>query len=111
MKDNDLQELAFEAIELAKKSGKIKKGSNEVTKIVEKGAAKLVVYAKDVSPVEIVMHLKPLCQKKEVPVVEVAKREELGVAAGLKVSTAAVVIVQEGDAKEAIKKIVAQLKA
>ncbi|MBI4153721.1 50S ribosomal protein L7ae [Candidatus Woesearchaeota archaeon] len=109
--NKDVEELAFEAVELAKKSGKIKKGANEVTKIVEKGAAKLVVYAKDVNPSEIVMHLKPLCQKKQVPVVEVSKREELGVAAGLKVPTSAVVVVQEGDAKDAIQKLAAQLKA
>ena len=33
--------------ELAKKSGKIKKGANETTKVVERGIAKLVVAAQD----------------------------------------------------------------
>ena len=41
-------EIAYEAVEKAKASGKIKKGTNEVTKAVEKGIAKLVVVAEDV---------------------------------------------------------------
>ena len=90
------QERAYETIELAKKSGKIKKGTNEVTKSIEKGIAKLVVVAKDTSPQEIVMHLKPLCNEKNIPFVEVDSKEELGAAAGLQVSTSAVAVIQEG---------------
>jgi len=90
------QEQAFEAIELAKKSGKIKKGTNEVTKAVERGIAKLVAVAKDVSPQEVILHLKPLCKEKNIPFIEVDSKEELGAAAGLQVSTSAVAVVQEG---------------
>jgi large subunit ribosomal protein L7Ae len=90
------QEQAFETIELAKKSGKIKKGTNEVTKAVERGVAKLVAIGKDVSPPEVIMHLKPLCEEKNVPFVEVDSKEELGAAAGLQVSTSAVAVTQEG---------------
>ena len=42
---------------------------------------------------------------------EVDKREELGAAAGLPVSTAGVAIIQEGDAKTLIKEIIDLLKA
>ena len=96
---------AYEAIEVANSTGKIKKGSNEVTKALEKGKAKLVVVAKDVSPPEVVMHLPILAKEKNVPCVEVPSKEELGAAAGLSVGTAAVAIVQEGEAK----KIIAEL--
>ena len=102
------QETIFEAIELAKASGKIKKGTNEVTKAIERGAAKLVVVADDASPKEIVMHLPLLSKEKEVPCFNVSSKEELGAAAGLGVSTAAIAIVQEGQAKDLIKDIVAQ---
>ena len=37
-------ERFLEAIESAKASGKLKKGVNEVTKALERGVAKLVVY-------------------------------------------------------------------
>ena len=90
------QEKAYESIELAKKTGKIKKGTNEVTKATERGVAKLVVVAKDISPQEIILHLKPLCEEKNIPFVEVDSKEELGAAAGLQVSTSAVAVIQEG---------------
>lgn len=102
--ENDTNK-ALEAIELAKKTGKIKKGTNEVTKVAEKGQAKLVVVAKDVNPPEIIMHLPALCEEKSIPYVEVEKKEDLGVAAGLGVSTSAVAIVIEGEAKDLIKQI------
>ena len=95
----------LEAIEVAKNTGKIKKGVNEVTKPIEKGVAKLVVYAKDVNPPEIVMHLGPLSKEKDVKCVSVEKKDDLGTAAGLPVSTAAVAIIDAGDAKKIIDSI------
>ncbi len=102
----DIVEKAYEAIEIAKKTGKIKKGSNETTKVIERGIAKLVVVARDVEPKEIIMHLPALCKEKNIPLVVVPSKEELGAAAGLNIKTAAVAIIQEGDAKKAIKYIV-----
>jgi large subunit ribosomal protein L7Ae len=87
----------YNLVERAKKTGKIEKGINEVTKSVELGTAKLVVYAADVSPKEIVQHLPVLCKEKNIPCVEVDSKQKLGVSAGIPVSTASVAIVQEGD--------------
>ncbi len=98
-------EKAYQAVEIAKKTGKITKGANEVTKALERGKAKLVVYAKDVSPKEIVMHLPILAKEKGVPCVEVDSKQELGAAAGLPVGTSAVAVVQEGDAKDLIAEL------
>ncbi|TAL58301.1 MAG: 50S ribosomal protein L7ae [Nanoarchaeota archaeon] len=106
----ELNEKVFEAIEIAKTSGKLKKGTNEVTKAIERGQAKLVVIAKDVNPKEIVMHLPLLSKEKGVPCVEVGSKEELGVAAGIGIPTVAVAIVVEGDAKNHIKQIAEELK-
>ena len=99
------QERAYEAIEIAKKTGKLKKGVNEVTKCVEKGQAKLVVIADDVSPKEILMHLPLLCEEKKIPCISVGSKEELGVAAGLGLATSAVAITQEGESKHIIKEL------
>lgn len=98
-----MSENAYQAIEIANKTGKIKKGINEVTKAVEKGQAKLVVLAGDVSPKEIIMHLPMICKEKKIPCVEVPARTELGVAAGLPVGTVAVAIIETGDAKDIVK--------
>ena len=91
----DNSEKAYEAVEVARTTGKIKKGTNEVTKIIERGNAKLVVVAKDVSPPEITMHIPLLCKDKGVGCVEVPSKEELGAAAGLQVGTASIVLIKE----------------
>src|SRR3989344_1324638 len=91
----EIQDKAYEAIELAKKSGKIKKGTNEVTKAIERGIAKLVVSAGNVNPKEIIMHIEPLCKEKDVPYVIVGSKEDLGAAAGLPVGTSSVAIIKE----------------
>ena len=100
----------FEALGVVKATGKLRKGTNEVTKAVERGEAKLVVVAKDVNPKEIVMHLPLLCEEKNILAVEVPTREELGSASGLNVPTVAVAIVNEGDAKKLLKELNDELR-
>lgn len=92
-------EQIYTIVEVAKATGKIKKGVNEATKILERGLAKAVIIAEDANPKEITMHLPELGKEKKVPVVKVPSKEELGAAAGLPVSTIAVVIIEAGDAK------------
>ena len=101
----DLNKKAYEAVELARKTGKIRKGTNETTKAIEKGIAKLVLVAKDVNPPEITMHISPLCKERKVTVIEVPSKEELGAAAGLQLGCASVAIVTEGDSKKLIQEI------
>lgn len=96
---------AYEAIEIAKNTGKIKKGINEVTKAVERGVAKLVIIAEDTNPKEVIMHIQPLCEEKKIPCINVPSKDELGAAAGLQVPTSAVAIVKEGDSKDLIKEL------
>ncbi len=111
MADKDILDKAYEAIEIARKTGKIKKGTNEVTKNIERGQAKFVAIAMDVNPKEVIMHLPILCKEKNVPFVEVPNKEDLGAAAGLDVGTSSVAIVKEGDAKSLIEDISKKLRA
>ena len=99
------QAKVLEIVEIARTTGKIRKGANETTKAIEKGEAKLVVYAADVSPKEIIMHLPLLCKDKNILCVEVSRKEDLGAAAGLAVGTAAVAVVNEGEAKAALQRL------
>lgn len=98
-----MSENILEAVELARTTGKIKKGANEVTKAVERGKAKHVVIATDANPKELVMHIPILCKEKGVPCHEAGTKEELGAAAGIPVGTVAVAIMNEGEAKEMLK--------
>ena len=104
--DNNNMEDVMQAIEVARATGKIRKGVNEVTKAVERGNATMVAIASDVNPKELIMHLPVLCEEKGVTCVEdVGSREELGAAAGIAISTVCVAITKAGDAKEIIKDV------
>ncbi len=93
---------AYQIIETARRKGKIEKGTNEVTKAIERGTAKFVAYASDVEPKEIVQHIPILCKEKGVPCQEVDSKQKLGIAVGIPVSASAVVVVEAGDAAKEI---------
>lgn len=98
----------YSIVEKAKKTGKIEKGTNEVTKAIELGTAKLVVYASDVQPKEIVAHLPNLCKTKGIPCYEVDSKKKLGAAAGISVSAASIAIIEGGEATSEISKLKAK---
>ncbi len=95
----------LQAVEQARSTGKIRIGTNEATKAVERGIAKLVIIAEDVQPKEVVMHLPPLCEEKKIPYARVKAKADLGRAAGIQVGTAAVAIVESGEARKIIDDI------
>jgi large subunit ribosomal protein L7Ae len=106
----DLAEEVYKVVSKAKESGKIKKGTNETTKAVERGNAKLVVIAVDVDPPEIVAHLPLLCDAKKIPFVYVPSKKKLGEAVNIEVGAASVAIVEGGEAENDLKKIVDKVK-
>ena len=89
----------YDIVEKAAKTGKVDKGINEVTKAIERGVAKLVVYAADVNPKELTQHLPILAKEKGIKCVEADSKQKLGFAVGIQVSTGAVAVIQPGDAK------------
>ena len=92
----------YSIIEKARKTGKIEKGTNEVTKAIERETAKLVVYASDVEPKEIIQHIPLLCKEKKIKCVEADNKKKLGIAAGLPVATSSVAVINAGDADKEI---------
>jgi len=106
----DLQESALEALEVARDTGSVKKGTNETTKAIERGNAKLVVIAEDVQPEEIVMHLPELADEKGVPFVFVDSQDEVGHAAGLEVGSAAAAVVDAGQAEDDVDDIAGKVE-
>jgi len=106
----ELVDKIYEVIEVAKTTGKTKKGTNETTKAIERGVAKFVAVAKDVSPPEITMHIPIIAEEKGVPCFQVPSKEELGAAAGIDVGTGSVAVTEEGEAKNLIKEILTKAK-
>ena len=96
-------------VEKAGKNGKVKIGVNEVTKAIERGTAKLVLIAQDVSPPEIVMHLPLLCKEKGIAFSYANTKEELGKRSGIAVGTSALAVLDEGDAKKELEDVTKKL--
>jgi large subunit ribosomal protein L7Ae len=106
----EIAEIAEEALETARNTGKVAKGTNEVTKFIERGNATLVVIAEDVDPAEIVAHIPVLAEEKEIPYVYLPTKENVGGAAGLNVGTASAAIVDAGEAEELVKEVVEKIE-
>ncbi len=106
----ELADKAYEALEIARDTGKIGKGTNEVTKAIERGNAQLVLIAEDIDPPEIAAHLPVLAEEKEIPYIYIQTKDELGEAAGLNVGTASACITNAGEAEDLVNEIVEKVE-
>ncbi|MEA1993198.1 MAG: 50S ribosomal protein L7Ae [Euryarchaeota archaeon] len=106
----DLIDKAYEVLEIARDTGKVAKGTNEITKKIDREDAVLVYIAEDVQPKEIVVHLPYICDEKSIPYIHVPRKDELGSAVGIGVPTAAACIVSPGKGKKRMNKIIKKLE-
>ena len=100
----------YEALRVASETGKVKKGTNEATKAIERGVSKLIIIAEDVEPPEVVAHLPILCEERETAYDFVPSKQELGKALGIEVTSAAAAILDSGDAQHIINEVVASIE-
>ena len=82
----DLQEDALEALEVARDTGSVKKGTNETTKAPERA------------------------DEKGIPVVFIETQDDVGHAAGLEVGSAAAAVVNAGEASTDVEDIAGKLE-
>jgi len=101
----EVADAAYEALQMATRTGNVRKGTNETTKAIERGQAKLVIIAEDVEPPEVVAHLPLLCEERKIPYVFVPSKEKIGTASGIDVPAASACISEAGDATSLIKEI------
>ncbi len=101
----EVADQTYQALEMARDTGKLRRGVNETTKAIERGIAKLVIIGEDVEPPEIVAHLPILCEEKNIPYVYVPSKKDLGTASGISVPTSSIAIVEAGNAKEIVADI------
>ena len=105
----DLISPILEAVRVAAQTGKVKKGTNEATKAIERGISKLIVIAEDVEPPEVVAHLPLICEEQKAAYAFVPSKQELGKALGIEVTSAAAAILDAGDAQHIIDEVVASI--
>ena len=84
----------------------MKKGTNETTKAIERGVAKLVIVAEDVEPPEVVAHLPILCDERNIPYVFVPSKSQIGASLGIEVNAASACIIDAGEAQPLMEQII-----
>ena len=105
----ELSDKILQTIQEIRSGGKIRKGTNEATKSVERNEAKFVAIAADVNPPEIIQHIPMLCDEKKIPYAFVPTKNDLGAAAGLPVGTSAIAVVSAGEAAKKLQQVVEQI--
>jgi|TARA_B100001750_G_scaffold96212_1_gene76037 large subunit ribosomal protein L7Ae len=105
----DLVSPILEVLRVAAQTGKVRKGTNEATKAIERGISKLIVIAEDVEPPEVVAHLPLICEEQNAAYAFVPSKQELGKALGIEVTSAAAAILDAGDAQHIIDEVVASM--
>ena len=106
----EVADAAYELLKIARETGKVKKGTNETTKAIERGVAKLVVIAENVEPPEIVAHLPLLCEERKCPYVYIPDKKKVGEAVGLEVSAASACVIDPGEGKALLEEILSKLR-
>ena len=106
----ELSDKAYELVEAARDTGKVRKGTNEVTKLVERSEAALVIMAEDVQPPEILANMPMLCEERNILYAYVPSKAELGHAVGMEKPTASVAVLDAGKAKPMIESFAEQIK-
>jgi large subunit ribosomal protein L7Ae len=102
----EMSDKAYQLVQIAKDSGKLRKGTNESTKAIERAVAKLVLIAEDVDPPQVVAHLPILCEERKISYLFVPSKLELGRAAGIDVGCAAVSVLDGGEGAKTLKELI-----
>ena len=105
----NLDNPIYESLRVAVETGKVKRGTNEATKAIERGISKLIIIAEDVEPPEVVAHLPILCEEQGAAYAFVPSKQELGKALGIEVTSAAAAILDSGDAQHIIDEVVGSI--
>src|SRR5579885_847950 len=86
------EKSVYDLVELLKHRNSIARGVLEVIRALERHRAKLVVIARDAAIGEKLDLIRSLCEERDVRVVVVSSKEELGRAAGLEVGASCVAL-------------------
>ncbi|KAK9759456.1 snoRNA-binding protein [Basidiobolus ranarum] len=96
MAEKKLSKKLLKTVKKAAKKKHVKRGVKEVVKGLRKGEKGLVVFAGNVSPMDVLSHIPVMCEDASVPYCFVQSKEELGTAASTKRPTSVIMIVPGG---------------
>uniref|UniRef100_A0A2M4AMH9 H/ACA ribonucleoprotein complex subunit 2 n=1 Tax=Anopheles triannulatus TaxID=58253 RepID=A0A2M4AMH9_9DIPT len=110
MASKKLTKKIHKLIEKASKQKKfLRNGLKDVQVHLRKGETGLVIFAGDVTPIEIMCHLPAVCEEKNIPYCYTPSRKDLGKAMGVKRGTVAMMIREHPEYQELYDKLKSEL--
>lgn len=94
----------------AKNKTYCRNGLKDVQMRIRKGETGIVVFAGDVTPIDIMCHLPAVCEDKEIPYCYTPSRTDLGAALGVKRGTLMVLIREHEDYKDLFDEVQEEIK-
>jgi len=98
------KKLTKKIYKLIKKGSKhktyVRNGLKDVQSRIRKGEKGVVVFAGDVTPIEVMCHMPAVCEEKSLPYVYTPSRQDLGTAMGVKRGCLMVMVREHEDYKE-----------
>ncbi|XP_055535798.1 H/ACA ribonucleoprotein complex subunit 2-like protein [Wyeomyia smithii] len=97
--------------EASKHKTYLRNGLKDVQVRLRKGETGLVIFAGDVTPVEIMCHLPAVCEERNIPYCYTPSRKDLGAAMGVKRGTVAMLVREHPEYQEMFDKLKVELTA
>lgn len=88
----------------------VRNGLKDVQSRIRKGERGIVVFAGDVTPVDVMCHLPAVCEEKDIPYVYTPSRQDLGTAMGVKRGSLMVMIREHEDYKDLYDELETEIK-
>eukprot|EP00088_Acartia_fossae_P059016 TRINITY_DN6958_c0_g1_i1.p1 TRINITY_DN6958_c0_g1~~TRINITY_DN6958_c0_g1_i1.p1 ORF type:complete len:153 (-),score=48.95 TRINITY_DN6958_c0_g1_i1:11-469(-) len=100
---------------LIKKSSKqknyLRSGLKDVQRRIRKGETGIVVFAGDVTPIDVMIHMPGVCENKQIPYVYTPSRTDLGAAMGKKRGCLMMLIRKHNDYEELYEEVSKDISA
>lgn len=109
------KKLAKKVYKVIKKGMKhktfVRNGLKDVQSRIRKGERGIVVFAGDVTPVDVMCHLPAVCEEKDIPYIYTPSRQDLGTAMGVKRGSLMVLIREHEDYKDLYEEVATEIKS
>jgi len=91
--------------------GFVRNGLKDVQRRIRLGERGLVIFAGDVTPIDIMCHMPGVCEEKNIPYIYTPSRIELGHALGLKRTSLMVLVREHADYQDLYNELFEELKS
>jgi len=89
----------------------VRNGLKDVQARIRKGEKGLVIFAGDVTPIEVMCHMPAVCEEKSLPYIYTPSRQDLGTAMGVKRGCLMVMVREHEDYKDLYDEVAGEIAA